>query len=235
MNPAPVLSVVVPALDEGDRIGAAVSQILAAMDAAGLAVEVVVVDDGSTDATCDEAAAAGARALRLERNVGKGAAVRAGVLAAVGERIAFLDADLAYPPDQLVALVAALDAGADVVVGSRHHPDSLDQAGTSPTRAVGNRVFSAFARIALGIDQDDPQCGFKAFRREAARVLFRESRVDGFAFDAEVLFLASKLGYRVVEVPVRLVATTGSTVRLGHDALGMAVDLLRVRARGRSL
>ncbi len=230
-DPPPRLSVVVPALDEANRIGGAVSRLQAALDGplAG-SFELLVVDDGSGDDTAAVARAAGAQSLRLARNLGKGAAVRAGVLAARGELVAYVDADLAYPPDLLLDLVAALEAGADVAVGSRRHPDSVVASDGGMARTIGNRVFSGFVRATLGIAQRDPQCGLKGFRRSAAVRLFVDSRLDGFAFDGEVLLLARRFGLRVVEVPVRLEATTGSTVRLGHDALRMARDVLRVRA-----
>lgn len=224
-------SVVVPAFGEAGRIGGAVARIvadLASVDADG-GVEVIVVDDGSSDDTSAEAEAAGARVVRLARNRGKGAAVRAGVLNARGSSVAFIDADLAYPPVQLIRLLDAVEAGADVVVGNRQDPEST-QAGPLPLlRMIAGRAFNRLSAWAVLGTTRDTQCGCKAFSGEAARDLFSKSRIDGFAFDVEVLHLATRSGLRIVEVPVNQVAAEGTTIRLGLDTVAMVRDLFRIR------
>ena len=225
------LSVVVPAFDEADRIGAAVRSIreaLATVEVEG-GLEVVVVDDGSTDATGDEAAAAGADVVRLPVNRGKGAAVRAGVLSSRGRCIAFTDADLAYPPALLLDLLAAVEAGSDVAVGNRQHPSSRTEGAPPLLRTVSGRLFNALTAAVLLGQYRDTQCGLKAFRADAARQIFTRTRLDGFAFDVEVLHLVERDRLTLAEVPVTLVGTSGSTVRVALDAARMVRDLFRVR------
>lgn len=225
------LSVVVPAYEEVGRIGAAVGSIreaLATIEGDG-GLEVVVVDDGSTDATAREAAEAGATVVRLPTNRGKGAAVRAGVLASRGRCVAFTDADLAYPPALLLDLLTAVEGGSDVAVGNRQHPASRSVGGTSVLRTVSGRLFNALAAAVLLGQYRDTQCGLKAFRADAARQIFTRTRLDGFAFDVEVLHLVERDRLSLTEVPVRLVGTSGSTVRVAVDAARMVRDLFQVR------
>jgi glycosyltransferase involved in cell wall biosynthesis len=188
-----------------------------------------VVDDGSPDATAEEAVAAGARVLRLEANRGKGAAVRAGVLAARGRSVVFTDADLAYPPEQVAAVVRELEDGWDVVVGSRRHPSSADAAGASALRVVSGRLFNLLTATVLLGQYRDTQCGLKGFRADVGRLLFSHTRLERFAFDVEVLHLVERYRLSLTEVPVVLVRAPGSTVRVGLDALRMVRDLFRVR------
>jgi dolichyl-phosphate beta-glucosyltransferase len=223
------LTVVVPAFGEAGRVGTAVARLRAALAPLGDDVEVLVVDDGSPDATADEAAAAGARVLRLPQNRGKGAAVRAGVLGARGRSVVFTDADLAYPPEQVVAVLERLEEGWDVVVGSRRHPSSADAAGASALRVVSGRLFNILTATVLLGQYRDTQCGLKGFRADVGRLLFSHTRLERFAFDVEVLHLVERYRLSLTEVPVVLVRAPGSTVRVGLDALRMVRDLFRVR------
>jgi dolichyl-phosphate beta-glucosyltransferase len=181
------------------------------------------------------AESAGARVVRLAANRGKGAAVRAGVEAARGRTVAFTDADLAYPPEQVLDLVAQVEAGWDVVVGNRRHPASRDRAGAGVVRTLSSQAFNALTASVLLGQYRDTQCGLKAFRSDAARRLFGQTRLEGFAFDVEVLHLVERYRLSLTEVPVTLVHAEGTTVRVGVDALRMVRDLFRVRrwaARG---
>jgi putative flippase GtrA len=225
------LSVVVPAYDEEERIAGSVRRLaeaLAGVDAEG-GVEVLVVDDGSSDATAGEAEAAGARVLRLPLNRGKGAAVRAGMLAARGRTVAFVDADLSYPPEQVLRLLAGVESGWDVVVGSRRHPGSVDVAPTGLVRSLSGRLFNVLTAVVLLGHYRDTQCGCKAFRSDVARLVFSRTKLDGFAFDVEVFHLVERYRLSLTEVPVTLVAAPGSTVRVGVDARKMLGDLFRLR------
>ena len=226
----PNLSIVLPCLDEADRLPGTLAAYLAHFPPSRSEVELIVVDDGSSDGTtviADQIAAADPRVLvvRTTRNHGKGYAVRTGVQAAQGELVVFTDADGSYGPEQLDRVVAAL-AAAPVAIGARLG----SQAGAgSPLRRLASRVFNRVMRLLLGLPFSDTQCGLKGFRRDAAEAVFRRARVDGFAFDAEALLVARHLGIEVVEVPVRAEERQGSKVRLGGDAVAMLGDVWRVR------
>ena len=225
------LTVVVPAYEEAGRIGASVQRIAEAIAAVGAdgGAEVLVVDDGSADATASEAAAAGARVVSFPVNRGKGAAVREGVLAARGRAIAFVDADLAYPPEQVLTLLGEVEAGWDIVVGSRRHPGSVDVVRPTLVRSLSGRLFNLLTAVVLLGHYRDTQCGCKAFRADVARLIFSRTRLEGFAFDVEVFHLVERYRLSLTEVPVTLVAAAGSTVRVGVDAVRMVGDLFRVR------
>jgi dolichyl-phosphate beta-glucosyltransferase len=226
------LSVVVPAYGEADRIGETVRRLREELDDIRQSgdYEVIVVDDGSLDATTDAAVAAGADQVVVQpHNRGKGAAVRTGVLAARGRTVAFTDADLAYAPDQLRRVLAAVEDGWDVAIGDRRHPESRMLAPPSPLRALGSRIINWLGYVVLLGSYRDTQGGLKAFRSDVARFVFGRTRVDGFAFDIEVLHLVERHQLSLVEVPVEVVNTRRSTVREGRDAGRLVVDLVRIR------
>jgi dolichyl-phosphate beta-glucosyltransferase len=220
------LTVVVPAKDEEQRIGSTVARLQRELD--DIDLEVLVVDDGSSDATASVAEQVGARVVRHEHNRGKGAAVRTGMLVARGRTVAFLDADLAYPPSQARVLLQAVEEGWDVAVGNRFDRDSVVE-GRSALRYVVGRVFNAVTAAVLLGQYRDTQCGCKAFRSDVARSLFSRARLDGFAFDVEVLHLVERDQLSLLEVPVTLHETGGSTVRVVRSSVEMLRDLLRVR------
>ena len=204
--------------------------------ASGLAesVEIIVVDDGSADGTGDIAASVGracgfVTVLRGARNRGKGAAVRRGMLAARFGHVLFTDVDLSTPIEEASKLRAALAAGADVAIGSRRLAGSDVQVHQPWLREMAGRAFSGLVSLLLLPGIHDSQCGFKAFRRAAAQALFGRQRLDGFGFDAEILWLARQLGYRVAEIPIVWRDDRRSNVRLVRDSGGMLLDLGRVR------
>nr|MBA2626348.1 glycosyltransferase [Acidimicrobiia bacterium] len=155
--------------------------------------------------------------------------VRAGVLAARGRAVVFTDADLAYPPAQVRTVLDAVEAGWDVAVGSRRHPASADEAGASSLRTLSGRLFNFLTASVLLGQYRDTQCGLKGFRSDVGRLLFSRTRLEGFAFDVEVLHLVERYRLSLAEVPVVLVRAPGSTVRVGLEALRMVRDLFRVR------
>ena len=234
---APVrLSVIVPAFREERRVGQTVATLrreLATVGPPG-SVEIVVVDDGSGDATAARARDAGAdQVVSLARNRGKGAAVRAGMEVATGATVAFTDADLAYPPAQLTQLLEKIEAGWDVVIGDRHHPDTLTLRGQSSVRSFGSRVVNVATHVLLRGNYRDTQCGLKAFRRDVAQVVFGAGTIDGFAFDIELLHLIERFGLSLAEVPVQVVNTDTSTVRALRDGFGVGRDIILIRRRSR--
>jgi len=230
------LSVVVPAYREVARIGETVAEIrrqLAVVDEAG-DLEVVVVDDGSADGTAEAAEAAGAdQVIVLDRNRGKGAAVRAGVLASTGRTVAFTDADLAYAPAQLLGFLEAIEQGFDVAIGNRHHQNTETLRGTSALRSFGSRVVNMATELLLLGNYRDTQSGCKAFRSDVARLVIGPGTIDGFAFDIEILHLVERYELTMTELPVEVVNSDTSTVRAIRDGIGVVVDILRIRRTAR--
>ena len=235
---APLLSVVIPAYNEADRLPATLERVASYLRAEVGAFEIVVVDDGSQDATAESARAClaeepGGRVLSLPENRGKGAACRRGVLAARGDRILICDADLSTPIEEERRLRAPLAAGADVVIGSRAHPEARIEVRQARLREAAGRGLNRIMRW-LGLTQfRDTQCGFKLFRREAAHALFAESRIDGFLFDVEVLMLAKRRDLEIVEVPVEWHNDPDSRVHVLRGLPGIAWQLLRILLRRR--
>lgn len=228
------LSLVIPAFGEEAGIGSTLSMVeekLGHLRRDG-GLEILVVDDGSADDTEGAARRGGADVVvRLEKNRGKGAAVRAGMLAATGRTVAFTDADLSYSPDQVERLMEAIEEGWDVVVGSRQHTDTTTLVAAGRLREIGGRVINAFTSVVLLGQYRDTQCGLKAFRGDVAKVIFGRSTVDGFAFDVEVFHLVERFRMSLTEVPVELRNSSRSTVHVARDAARLMRDLFRIRAR----
>ena len=227
------LSLVIPAYFEEDGIAETVTAVEASLGHLRTdgGFELIVVDDGSTDATAERARAAGAdRVIALEQNGGKGGAVRAGVLAARGRTVAFTDADLSYSPDQVLRLLAEVEGGWDVVVGSRKHTETRTLVTARRLREVGGRIVNAFTAFVLLGQYRDTQCGLKAFRSDVGKVIFSHSRIDGFAFDVEVFHLVERYRLTLAEVPVELTNSTRSTVHVVRDTTRLVRDLFRIRS-----
>ncbi len=225
---APSLSVVIPAYNEEARLGPTLARITEWLRARGGTWEVIVADDGSRDATREVAAAAGVRVVALPKNRGKGAAVRAGMLAAAGDRALFCDADLATPIEELDKLTAELDRGADIAIASRALDGSQIETRQHPLREMMGRTFNGIVRLLVLGGIKDTQCGFKLFTRAAAHELFGRATVDGFAFDVEILWLA-RGRFRIAEVPVVWRHVDESKVSPGTDALKMFTDVVKLR------
>jgi dolichyl-phosphate beta-glucosyltransferase len=234
-NSTPFLSIVIPCYNEEQRIGPTLAEIERHFAASGLAYELLVVDDGSTDGTADLVAARARlngclRVISTRPNGGKGHAVRTGALAARGQVIMFTDADLSIPIGIVDDFLRAIGAGDDIVIASRAHPQSREQVRPPLSRRIMTRVFRRIVHLLLPVGGiRDTQCGCKAYRREIARDLFSRQTIDGFSFDAEVLHLAHRAGYRVTEVPFILSHSPASTVRPVRHAVTMVRDLLSIR------
>lgn len=220
-------SVVIPAYEEERRLAPSLPRALAWAGADG---EVIVVDDGSRDATAEVARRAGAEVLRLAENRGKGHAVRVGIAAARGDFVVVTDADLASPIEEADRLVGALEAGAEIAIGVRRRVGR-----NQPWhRLVLGRVYGGFVRKVLAIDVRDPQCGLKAFKRHTAQALSRRCALDSYSFDAEILALAIREGVPVAQVPVLWTDVPGTKVRVFHDGARMVLDVLGLGLRQRA-
>lgn len=231
----PKLSVVVPAYRVPGEVGATVQRLRAELHGFDPEVEIVVVDDGSEDGTDRAAWDGGADQVIVQaRNKGKGAAVRAGMLAARGDVRVFTDVDLAYPPDQVRRVAEAVAAGNPIAVGSRHHVDTTTVVRARRLREVTGRVFNAVTRVLVLGENRDTQCGLKGFSGAAADAVFSRCRIDGFAFDVELFVVARRLGLPVHEVPVEVSNSEDSTVRVSSAALQMVRDVLTIRRLDRS-
>lgn len=194
--------------------------------------ELVIVDDGSRDATPDAAAQHGARVLRNPGNRGKGYTVRHGMLEAKGDWVLFTDADLSAPIEELERLWTAVEqGGAQGAIGSRALDRSLVGIHQPLFREATGRFFNFVMRLVTGLPFRDTQCGFKLFERRAAREIFSRQRLDGFGFDVEVLFIARRLGYRILETPVRWDDVAGTKVSLVRGVAAF-LDPLKVRWNG---
>ena len=230
-----MLSLVLPAYNEARRIAASLAACAEYLADRGTVAEIIVADDGSTDHTGEAFADAVVmlpqagityRYLPLTHR-GKGAAVRAGVLSATGDPIVFLDADLTIPVEILEKFVSAIDEGADIAIASRYVPGSVVR--RPWWRRLMGSAFRLCVRTLVPTGVQDTQCGGKAYTAEAAKDLFARQRLVGFAFDAEVLFLARRARYRVREIPFALVQDHETSINFAAQAPRMMRDLLRVR------
>ena len=230
------LSVIIPAFNEARRLPVYLDEVVGFLEGRGEPYEVIVVDDGSSDGTGALVQRVArrqpaVRLLPLGRNRGKGAAVRAGMLAAAGSRRLFTDADGATPIAELKRLEPALASGADIAIGSRVLVDAAVAVHTRPHRVAAGRVFNwLVARLGVrGVA--DSQCGFKLFTARAAEALFGALETVGFAFDVELLLRAQAAGFRIVEIPVNWADQEGSKVGVLRTGPGMLGQIVRARWR----
>jgi glycosyltransferase involved in cell wall biosynthesis len=236
MSSATALSIVIPAVNEQERLPSTLEKVHNYLGSRRLQGEVLVVDDGSTDGTAEVVDRLGRCFAEVRRvtnpsNHGKGFAVRQGMLEARGGIALFTDADLSTPIEEADKLLEALeDPGVDGAIGSRALNRSLIEVHQPRLREAGGIAFNLAVRLMTGLPFADTQCGFKAFRRERAQILFEQQRIVGFGFDAELLFLARRHGLRIVEVGVRWAHHPASKVRFASDGLHMLAELLLIRA-----
>ncbi len=242
---APYLTLIIPAFNEEARIADTLYTVVDYLKKQSYESEVIVVDDGSCDLTAEVVRVIDSYAqvfndqqpIRLMeniKNVGKGFSIARAMVQARGEIVLFSDADLSTPIEEVEAMIPAVEAGYDLIIGSRHHADAQAEA-----KPLLRRMMSRGWQLALSLagvrGYGDTQCGFKIYRREAAHTLALLQKSYGFAFDVEHLYLARKLGYRVKEVGVRWVHCEGSKVDPVRDSLGMLFEVLRIRFLHRNL
>ena len=230
----PQYSIVVPAYNERTRIGGTLEQMMEHVRAQKWSAEIVVVNDGSGDDTASfvgEFAAAHPEVRLIENpgNQGKGYAVRNGVLNARGQVILFTDADMSSPITEAAKLIAALEQGADVAIGSRWLDSTLQFQRQSIKRQIMSRAFNLYTRAVLTFPYHDTQCGFKAFTRRAAQMIFPLQRINRWGFDAEIIYLAHRMKLRVAEVGVKWGHDEDSKIHPWRDGFYMGLDTLRIR------
>lgn len=227
-------SIIIPAYNESARLGATLDRVLDHVAGRHWDAEVIVVNDGSRDDTAEMVLARSRTnsALRLVENPGnrgKGYSVRNGMLKAEGDVRLFTDADLSSPIEEADKLFSAIEDGADVAIGSRWlQPDTQAQR-QSLLRQFYGRTFNLILRLLLGLRFKDTQCGFKAFSRSSAQKLFSMQTIEGWGFDAELLFLADKSGLRVKELPVVWSDAEGTRIHPLRDGLHMIAEVLTIR------
>lgn len=227
------LTLVIPARNEEQRLLTTLPIAKAFLDDWGIDYRVIVVDNASRDNTARMTAEFGRAFSTIAQPLeGKGAAVREGMLRATGAVVAFTDADLPYDLQALRAGHALIQRGeCAVVFGARDLAEARTTVPRRPLRSLSSSVFRAIARRRVSPDVTDTQCGFKMFSQQAARQVFSRTTVDGFAFDAEVVWLARQLTLRHARVPVKLINEAGSTLQLWRDAWPMFRDVLRIHRR----
>jgi dolichyl-phosphate beta-glucosyltransferase len=234
----PRISLIIPTYEEADRIAETLSTVDSELRSSlqkSDDMEVIVVDDGSKDATSEIARQAGADVvIRLEENKGKGAAIRAGVQEANGSVIAFTDADLAYNPRQVLKLATLVESGYDMVVGSRQHIETKNLVRAGRFREIGGRLINIATSALLLGHYRDTQCGLKAFKSQVAKSLFAAGTLDGFSFDVELFHLAERWDLSLMEVPVEVENSQRSSVSAFGDGIFLLLDLIRIRQRARS-
>jgi dolichyl-phosphate beta-glucosyltransferase len=229
------ISIVIPAYNEAERIGPTIETIHNYFSKKHQSFDILVINDGSKDNTTNIVLdfAKGIRNVKLldsSINQGKGSSVRKGMIHAAHDLILLTDADLSTPIEEFEKLAPWMRKGYDIVIGSRGMKESEIILRQPWYRRMMGKAFNLFVRTLIVNDFRDTQCGFKLFRSEAATRIFRLSKIDGFAFDVEVLFIAKKMGYKIKEVPVRWIDSPHSKVSALRDPFRMFLDLLKIRS-----
>jgi dolichyl-phosphate beta-glucosyltransferase len=230
----PLLSIVVPAYNEGDfdRLPHSLPQIVTFVQAQDFPIEVIIVDNNSTDNTLEIAQEAAAeytfiRAIS-EPVQGKGAAVRAGMMEAQGDYLFICDADLSMPIDEMLKFLPPNMIDYDIAIASREAPGS-QRIGEPEIRHIMGRVFNLIVRLVAVRGLQDTQCGFKCFKREVAQAVFPLQTINGWAFDVELMFIAQQRGYKIIEVPITWYYRDHSKVKPMQDSINMLIETLKIR------
>jgi len=227
-------SIIIPAYNEGARVGATLEKVLAHVAKLGWDAEIIAVDDGSRDNTVEIIRGYAEKNPRLRLlqnpgNRGKGYSVRNGMLHAQGELLLFSDADLSAPIEEADKLFGAIAGGADIAIGSRWLRRDLQTQRQPFYRQIFGRIFNLMLRITLGLTFKDTQCGFKAFTRDAAMQIFPLQKIERWGFDPELLYLARKLKFKVAEVPVEWAHSEGTRISPLRDGTRMFLEMLKIR------
>jgi len=228
------LSIVVPAYNEELRIKKTIDLILKYLLEKDVDAEIIVVNDGSKDRTVFVVQEINSfkipiKILNQPKNLGKGAAVRRGVMEAQGELILFTDADWSTPIEELEDFIRFINKGYDIVIGSRALDNSLIMGRQPFYREYSGKIFNLFVRLILSLNIKDTQCGFKLFKKETAKEIFLKQKITGFAFDVEILFLAQRKNKKILEKPVKWSHCEKSKVNMLFDSMKMFLSLIYIR------
>jgi glycosyltransferase involved in cell wall biosynthesis len=229
---APLLSIIIPAHNEEFRLPASLEKVLAFLRTQEYEAEIIIVENGSKDRTAEIAQAAAAQYPQVrwiqETTAGKGLAVRRGMLGAKGDFRFICDADLSMPIEEVNRFLPPASPPYDVAIASREIPGAIRYDEPAYRHWIG-RVFNWLVRIITLPGLQDTQCGFKCFRAEVAENLFPDQTIIGWTFDVEILFLAMRRGYRIIEIPIPWYYNPGSRVRILRDSFYMLSDLFQIR------
>ncbi len=228
------ISVIIPCFNEGQTIYKNIEKISSYLKSQFKIFEIIAVNDGSTDNTAEELKKAqqafAIEIINNETNAGKGKVVRDGIAKSRYDLIMFLDADLAIPIEELEKFNQSIEQGCDIAIASRFVPGLKVKTPVLWYRKIMERVFRLLRKIILNSWKiEDTQCGFKVFKRDAAQKIFSKATINRFAFDAEIIFIAKKLGYRIKELPITLQNPETTHVRLFFDPINMLSALLKIR------
>jgi dolichyl-phosphate beta-glucosyltransferase len=228
------LSLIIPAFNEEARIGNSMDRILGFLQSQPYPYEVIIVDDGSRDGTTDLIRKRYRHHDEISiyqqpRNLGKGAAIKQGMLLARGEYLFFSDADLSVPIETVSLFLRHLEKDADITIGTRQKAGSVIEVHQPSYREFLGKIYTKLSNWILNLPASDFTCGFKGFRRGAAKDLFSRQRLNNWSFDAEILYLARLRGYRLQEIPVRWSDDKATKVKLWRDALTSLLGLLQIR------
>jgi dolichyl-phosphate beta-glucosyltransferase len=229
MNPQ--LSLIIPSYNDRERTLRSCKICVEYMASHQINAEIIIVDDGSDPQQAIHATDvnAGVRILRNPKNLGKGGAIRHGVLEARGEIIVFTDSDLPFTLEPLPQTIELLNQGYDIVIGDRLHPKSECRTAVSWMRRISSQVFTFLVNAVIGLPFRDTQCGYKGYRAVVAKELFKTGLIQSFSFDVEILLIAFRRGYRIATQPIYLVNNETTTVRLGRHGREIIRDILRIR------
>ena len=224
------LSIVIPAYNEEERIGETLQKIKDHLDKEELSFEIVVVNDGSIDKTSEEASKYSfVKVVEQPENMGKGAAVRRGMLEAQGLIRLFSDADLSTPIYELAKLLKSIQKGYDIALGSRAVDYSSIKKHQPFYREMMGKTFNRIVQMLVVKGIKDTQCGFKAFKEKAAEDIFKDAKIDGFGFDVEIIYLAAKKGYKIDEISVEWYNDERSKISPVKDSLRMFNEILKIK------
>lgn len=227
------LSVIIPTYNEERRIPFTLKKIVEYLSNQKYKYEIIIVDDGSKDRTVEIVAEIAKditdpQLIKIEKNRGKGYAIKTGILKAKGEYVLFMDADYATGIEEIEKCYLAFNAGYDIAIGSRRLSESIIDIHQPFYREFMGKVFRILASRCLMISVSDITCGFKCFKREVARNIFGRQKLDRWGFDAEILFIAKKYAYKIKEIPVRWKNSGGSKVLLSLDTIRSFIDIVKI-------